>query len=210
MLNLAGYRAVTHGVAWSDRSGRVRLEVGGPDRAKFLHNLTTNDIKRLPVGRGCEAFITSPQGKTLGYARFLACADAIMVCTDSGGLVLALPHFQKYGVFDDIVLEDRSETTFEFHLAGSRAEELVRLAAGELPEAVELAHKTMTVSDIPILVVRESPTGRPGLTLIGARSGAGKVVGLLRSLGEQAGPGRARSRVVRGASDRGGHPGLRP
>ena len=64
MLNLAGYQAANEGVAWCDRSDRVRLEVAGPDRSKFLHNLTTNDVKRLPVGRGCEAFVTSLQGKT--------------------------------------------------------------------------------------------------------------------------------------------------
>ena len=97
MLKLTGYRAAQEAAAWSDRSGRVRLEVAGPDRAKFLHNLTTNDVKRLPVNRGCEAFVTSPQGKTLAYVKILACADSILVCTDPGGLVLALPHFQKYG-----------------------------------------------------------------------------------------------------------------
>ena len=33
MLNLNGYRAAQEAVAWSDRSGRVRLEIAGPDRA---------------------------------------------------------------------------------------------------------------------------------------------------------------------------------
>jgi folate-binding protein YgfZ len=184
MLNLMGYQSVERGVAWADRSGRVRLEVAGPDRAKFLHNLTTNDVKRLPVGRGCEAFITSPQGKTLAYVKILACADSILLCTDPGGLVLALPHFQKYGVFDDIALEDRSGSTFEFHLAGPRAEELIRLAGGQTPEPLDLAQVATTLADCPLLVVRESPTGRPGLTLIGARSGASKVAGLLSSQGQ--------------------------
>src|SRR5271165_6471169 len=124
MLKLTGYRAAQEAAAWCDQSSRVRLEVAGPDRAKFLHNLTTNDVKRLPVGRGCEAFVTSPQGKTLGFVKLLACADSVLVCTDPGGLVLVLPHLQKYGVFDDIVLEDRSESTFEIHLTGPAALEL--------------------------------------------------------------------------------------
>lgn len=183
MLNLTGYRAVDEAVSWSDRSGRVRLEVAGPDRAKFLHNLTTNDVKRLAVGYGCESFITSPQGKTLAYVKIIACVNSILVCTDPGGLVLALPHFQKYGVFDDIVLEDRSESTFEYHLAGPRAEELVKLAGGDLPAPVEFAHLATTVADCPLLVVRESPTGRPGLTLIGARSAAGRVGATFRTRG---------------------------
>ena len=183
MLNPTGYRAASETVSWCDLSGRVRLDVAGPDRAKFLHNLTTNDVKRLVVGYGCESFVTSPQGKTLAYVKILACADSILVCTDPGGLVVALPHFQKYGVFDDIVLEDRSESTFEFHLAGPRAEELLKLAGGDVPAPVEFAHRATMVADCPLLVVRESPTGRPGFTLIGARTSGGRVAGTFRTLG---------------------------
>jgi folate-binding protein YgfZ len=161
----------------------MRLEVAGPDRAKFLHNLTTNEVKRLPVGRGCEAFVTSPQGKTLAFVKLLICADSILLSADRGGLVVALPHFQKYGVFDEISLDDRTETTFELHLAGPRADELVRLAGGELPESVDLGHVASSLADCPVLIWRESPTGRPGLTLMAARSAAGKIAGLLKSLG---------------------------
>jgi folate-binding protein YgfZ len=184
MPNLSGYRAVTDAVAWCDRSLRVRLEVAGPDGAKFLQNLTTNEVKRLPAGRGCEAFVTSLQGKTLAHVKLLVCADSILVCTDPGGLVLALPHFQKYGVFDDVALLDRTETTFEFHLAGPRAGELISRAGGTLPEQAELAHLATTVSECPLLIVRDSPTGRAGLTLIGPRSTASKISSLLVSLGE--------------------------
>ena len=80
MLNLTSYQAAQNGVAWADRSERVRLEVGGRDRAKFLHNLTTNEVKRLPPGRGCETFVTSLQGKTLAIVNMLACTDSIFVC----------------------------------------------------------------------------------------------------------------------------------
>ena len=48
------YRAVSAGVGLIDRSNRARVEVSGPDRVKFLHNVTTNDVKRLPAGRGHE------------------------------------------------------------------------------------------------------------------------------------------------------------
>ena len=47
--------SMSESARFSDRSSRVRLEVHGPDRAKFLHNLTTNDVKRLPAGKGHES-----------------------------------------------------------------------------------------------------------------------------------------------------------
>ncbi len=124
----------------TDRSDRVRIDVSGPDRAKFLHNLTTNEVKRLAVGRGCEAFVTSLQGKTIAYVIILAAEDRILLRTDPAGVGLALPHLRKYGVFDDVSIEDVSDSTFEFHLAGTAASELVRAVGGSLPEELEYAH----------------------------------------------------------------------
>ncbi len=43
------------------------------------------------------------------------------------------------------------------------------------------------VADCPLLLLRESPTGRPGLTLIGPRGSAGKVAGMLRAQGKDLG-----------------------
>ena len=177
------YRAATIGVGFLDRSDRVRLEVAGPDRAKFLHNLTTNDVKRLASGRGREAFVTSPQGKTIGYVSLLAGEDLILIRTDPGGLELTLPHLQKYGVFDDVTISVTSEQTFEYHLAGPRAERLALLAGGELPAEGDLDHRETRLADCPIRVVRERPTGRPGLTLIGAIGDAPGVAALLHEHG---------------------------
>ena len=85
-----------------NRSDRVRLEVTGPDRAKFLHNLTTNDVKRLAIGRGCEAFVTSLQGKTVGYVIMHVADDRILVHapTPAAGSRWSRT-WRKYGVFDD-------------------------------------------------------------------------------------------------------------
>src|SRR5579883_201119 len=105
-------RTLSARVALIDRSDRARVEVAGPDRAKFLHNLTTNEVKRLAAGRGCEAFITSPQGKTIGYVILLAAEERILVRSDPRGMELAMPHFRKYGVFDDVTIDDRGDTTF--------------------------------------------------------------------------------------------------
>src|SRR5262249_23530935 len=60
--------------AWgrSDGSDLGRVEVAGPDARTFLHNLTTNDIRNLPVGAVCEAFLCTATAKVIAYVR-LAC-----------------------------------------------------------------------------------------------------------------------------------------
>ncbi|WP_165224274.1 CAF17-like 4Fe-4S cluster assembly/insertion protein YgfZ [Aquisphaera insulae] len=175
------YRAAGQAAAWRDRSDRGRLEIGGPDRAKFLHNLTTNDVKRLPEWRGCEAFVTSPQGKTLAFVNILATADSFLLVADRAGLDLAIPHLTKYGVFDDVSLTDRTTSTFELHVAGPFADEILGAASAAVPGPQDLALVRTELAGHPVLVVRESPTGRPGLTVIGDRAAAAAVLDALRA-----------------------------
>src|SRR5690242_20264143 len=84
------------------RLDRCRLAITGPDRGKFLHNLLTNEIKRLPLGKGCEAFVTSPQGRTIAFVTALADANMILVRSDAAATDALVPHLKKYGLFDDV------------------------------------------------------------------------------------------------------------
>ena len=160
---------------FSDRSSGVRLEVLGPDRAKFLHNLTTNDVKRLSIGKGHESFVTSPQGKTLGFMTVLAADDRLILRTDPDGFSLALPHFQKYGVFDDISIETVSDRTFEYHLEGPTVEDELRSQGATLPGRNELDHVMTTLGSAPVRLIREALLGPSGWTILGAKEDAPAV-----------------------------------
>jgi len=181
------FQAIASHVGLALRSDSVRIEITGPDRAKLLHNLTTNDIQRLPVGRGCEAFVTSTQGKTLAYTILLACEDHVLLRSDPGGMDLALPHFQQYGVFSDAEIKDVSASTFEFHVIGTDAAKLLRRGSSELPGEGEYAHKATEFFGFRLRVIRESPTGLPGLTLIGAASDSEPVWNNLLARGKDLG-----------------------
>ncbi|WZO97590.1 glycine cleavage T C-terminal barrel domain-containing protein [Isosphaeraceae bacterium EP7] len=149
-----------------DRSARGRVNIGGPDRLKFLHNLTTNEVKKLGAGKGQESFVTSPQGKTLGYVTLLALEDRIVLRTAVEGLPPVLAHLRKYGVFDDVSIDDVSGSTCEFHLFGDDLGESGQFLGIESSGVGEYDH--VASQTFPgFLVVRESPTGLPGLTLIG-------------------------------------------
>ncbi len=170
-----------------DRSDRSRIEITGPDRAKFLHNLTTNEVKRLPAGRGCEAFVTSAQGKTIGYVTILADENRILVRTDPGGMELALPHLTKYGMFDDVTIEDRSEATFELHILGEGVDALVRRGAVAPPDAPELTHRISELGGRPVRLVREAPAGIAGITILGERADADTVTATLAAFADGVG-----------------------
>jgi hypothetical protein len=130
MADASTFHQIAEHAALFDRSLGARLAISGPDRAKFLHNLLTNEVKRLAVGKGCEAFVTSTQGKTLAFVTVLAGADDILLRTDAGATGGLIPHLTKYGVFDDVVIDDQTASTFEYHVAGPAAEEIVRRRRG--------------------------------------------------------------------------------
>src|SRR5262245_32532672 len=89
---IAEYEAAQSSAAILDRSALSKIEVRGRDRAKLLHNLCTNDIKGLAVGRGCEAFFTTVQGKVLAYVRVFAGAESIGIDTIPGSAAPLLAH----------------------------------------------------------------------------------------------------------------------
>jgi folate-binding protein YgfZ len=161
-----GVSRIANAGGFVDRSRRARVAVGGPDRAKFLHNLTTNDVKKLGMGKGQEGFVTSPQGKTLGYVTLLAMDDRILLRTAAEGIDPVLAHLRKYGVFDDVSIDDVSESTCEVHLFGDDVSEAGQFLGLESPGETDYEH--VVSRTLPgFEVVRESPTGHPGLTLIG-------------------------------------------
>ena len=138
---------------WRDQSERVRLRVTGPDRIRLLHNLTTNNIKALPPGGSCEAFVTSLQGKTLGFIQVHATHDALWLRSDAGTAASLLSHFQKYGALDDVEFHDESENTGELHVASSDAAWLAQAAAIAGPDCV-------------IAPIEDSPLGLQGRTFV--------------------------------------------
>src|SRR5262245_27683493 len=59
------YRAATEGAALFVLNDHGKIELKGPDARMFLHNLCTQDVKNLPIGAGCEAFLTTNKARVV-------------------------------------------------------------------------------------------------------------------------------------------------
>jgi folate-binding protein YgfZ len=94
----------------------------------------------------------------------LATDDRVILRTDAGALEGLLPHLQRYGVFDDVSLEDVSGRTLELHLAGPNSDLILD---GVAPGTEEYSHIMSRIADVDVRLVRESPTGHSGITIIG-------------------------------------------
>lgn len=116
-----GYTALREGAAWLDLSARGRIVARGRDRARFLHNLTSNNVKGMKPGDVCYAFVLTAQGRIIG--------DLWLVCRDEDFLIDTEPelreklraHFLKYKVADQVEFEDVTEATAAIGVEGPGA-----------------------------------------------------------------------------------------
>lgn len=164
---LAEYQALVDGAGLVDLGRRTQIELTGADRAQFLHNLCTNEIRKLLPGTGCEAFLTTVQGKTLAHVFVFVCPDSLVLDTVSDQSETILAHLDHYLVCEQVAFEDRTTQWSEVLLAGAHSESLLRGLAGGLPPPGRLAHGVAEVAGQRIFVRRVDVTGPQGFLLSG-------------------------------------------
>jgi tRNA-modifying protein YgfZ len=167
---LAQYAALTEGVGIAELPGRTILAVTGADRTHILHSFSTNDIKKLNVGGGCEAFITSSQGKTLGHVLIFCEANQHVMDTAPGQAATLLAHFDRYVITEDVQLTDRSSELVELLIAGPKAAELLHGVSGSKPPVELLAHTSATIAGRAIVLRRVEHSG-PNAYFVQATAG---------------------------------------
>jgi folate-binding protein YgfZ len=119
------YAALTVGLGMVDFTGRTQLELTGEDRATFLHNFTTNDIRGLQPGHGCEAFILDARGHILGHVMVFSTPHSLVLDTVPGQANQLATHLNRYIIRERVEVTDRSEDWGGLLLAGAAIEPLL-------------------------------------------------------------------------------------
>lgn len=88
------------------------MEITGKDRGTVLGNLTTNHVKALENGQGCETFITEGRGRTFGHVNAYAEEGAIVLVSVPGQFERLFSHIDRYVIREDIQMCDRSGDWF--------------------------------------------------------------------------------------------------
>jgi len=136
-MESAEYEALVSGTGVVDFRGRTLIELTGADAASFLHSFCTNDIKRLGPGQGCEAFITSVQGKILGHVIVCREAERIVLDTVPDAAEKLMAHLDRYIIREQVTLADRSQEWGELLLGGAACPGVLANHLGvALPESV--------------------------------------------------------------------------
>src|SRR5258708_28131531 len=96
------YAAARTGAATFDLAGWTQVDLTGNDRARFLHNFCTNDIRSLTTGNGCEAFITNVQGKVLAHVFVYAASDKLRLVAAPNCAGAIVRHLSRYQINEDV------------------------------------------------------------------------------------------------------------
>jgi tRNA-modifying protein YgfZ len=159
-----GYQALRQGAAWLDLDSRGRIVARGRDRARLLHNLTSNEVKKMVPGDSCYAFLLTPQGRIQADLHLLCLADHFLIDIDPGLAEKVHQHIRRYIIADQVELEDVSAQTASIGVEGPGAAEL-KLAPGEY-----------TVAPFTI-------TGQPGYRIYCSPDTKAALISELESLG---------------------------
>jgi glycine cleavage system aminomethyltransferase T len=163
------YATVRTGAVVFDRSHHGKIEAIGNDALVFLHNLSTNNVKALSPGTGCEAFFCTPTAKVVshGYIYRLPPAgkrETLWLDVAPGLDEKTFRHLDRYIIGEDVTLTDRTPALAQVHLAGPDAARVLSAALGEEPGAwVRGAFHTLPSG---ITLRCTDPLGLPGYDLL--------------------------------------------
>lgn len=127
MTSFETANAAQNPVRFFDLSDRTQIRITGNDRARFLHNFTSNDIKRLQPGHGCETFITNIKGKIVAHVFVFCTDDALWLDGTPGQEAAILSHLGKYVLIDDVQLVSQKGLSSDLYVTGAIAAQLLQL-----------------------------------------------------------------------------------
>jgi folate-binding protein YgfZ len=160
------WSAAQSGAAVFDLSDRGQVELTGPDAVAFLHNLCTNDIKNLAVGRGCEFFLTTNKARIIGHGFAHRLAEGLWLDVDPSSAAKVVAHLDHFIVSEQVEIADRSDAFGMLHLAGPLARVTLDKVIPGVPALDELQHHQAGT----VRVVRHDRLGLPGFDLVCARN----------------------------------------
>jgi folate-binding protein YgfZ len=159
------YTAARTGAVTFDLTGWTQVDLTGADRAKFLHNFCTNDVRSLTTGNGCEAFITNVQGKVLAHVFVYAGSDRLRLIAAPNCAEAIIRHLSRYQINEDVAVDDRTAERGLLLVAGPQAAiALFNLGSGALSLG-QGQNCACSMGSLSFVVCRNDLLGFPGFLL---------------------------------------------
>lgn len=177
------YDVALGGAVWRNMSHFGRFRVTGADAAALLHHLTTNDVKGLEPGQGCDAALISNKARILDWVSIWRDAAGFLVLTSPNRREMFAPHAQKFILFrQDIKIQDVSDRGIFYGLFGPWTEAILDAwNLGKLWPTPLNSHHPAEFDEVPAWLTRTgrlplegvflASPDRAGMTAVVAESG---------------------------------------
>lgn len=173
----AALQAAQTGVALCDRSHWGRIQVSDADRLTFLHNQSTNDIKSLQPGQGCDTVFVTSTARTIDLATAYVTEESVLLLVSPNRCQPLMQFLDRYIFFADRVkLIDITSNTATFSLIGPESHALLKqLGAEAIAGQPYASHCTVLIGDSEVRVAVGSGLASEGYTLIVDSSAAAQL-----------------------------------
>jgi folate-binding protein YgfZ len=190
---LAEYKALRETAGVLDLSFRGRICLLGNDRVRYLHGQITNDVKKLGVGEGCYAALTTAKGKMESDLNVFNLPDEVLLDFEPGLTRTISQRLEKFIVADDVQIADVAPHYGLLSVQGPKASEIVEAAGlGKAPEKNMgiMKNSDAALGDIYLANEPRVFDGRFGFDIFVPSAALGAVMGKLMAAAKGVG-GRA-------------------
>jgi len=170
------WRAARDSVALFDTNWHAITTLTGPDRARYLNAIVTNNTQSLNEGTGTVTLLLNPQGHILAEFEVYALKDRMILLSHASVRQRTNATLDKYIIMDDVKMEDMTDRMGTIAIEGPRAGMVISQMTGvALENQPEFSSREVKVDWVPCRVIRRSHFGEPGAEILANREHLGRL-----------------------------------
>jgi folate-binding protein YgfZ len=150
------YAIAKQHVALIDRNYLAYFGFSGPDRARYLNAILTNNIKDLQPGQGNSSLLLNPQGRILAEIETQARNDQLLCISHAMIREKLAETLEKFIIMDDVTLTDDTNRYGTLSVQGPKAAQFIKDIALDLDAMPEFNSIDVTLNSISCTVTRKS------------------------------------------------------
>jgi aminomethyltransferase len=119
------YATARQSIALIDKNYVAYFSFTGPDRARYLNAILTNNVKDLQPGQGNISLLLNPQGRILAEIETQAQPDGLLCISHAMIRAQLAETLEKFIIMDDVTLTDETDLYATLSLIGPRTAQLI-------------------------------------------------------------------------------------
>ena len=133
---------------------RGLITAGGKDRTRWLHNMTTNNVRDLALNRGVYAFVLNAQGRILGDMTIYNLGESLLLETDRTQIEPLLTFMKRYIIMDKVELADARELFSAVGVCGPKSADVLSKAGFDVSGMEPLEIRDQNAGGMQCRIIR--------------------------------------------------------